>query len=550
MGHAIRGVRTVFFAFAATSVAGCGDDPRPLVTPAPPGTREELADEAALRLLADVRGLPVFGEGRYVQTGSQDRLSGAPAPADFVARGNRDMNHFVCRGREAAVSENQLLPPIFDEADCPEPYVRGVMLSRFEGSGYLARLWLTASSLRNGLVANDEVLRIWVDDEANPVVEEPLAAVIDGTAGEMFAPPFGDGPGNHLAWYYPVVFSKKIVIALDGLGPLEYYYHQADAVLSPAAEARKAAPARLAARDEAIAVLSSTAAGAIPGEPLVAPASVTLSPGQMISLAEITGPSTIHAFSVEVAEAGLAALRDVTLSVTWDDAAAPALSLPLSDLFAATLDPPENASLALAGSKEGSTVRLALRLPMPFTKKAVFTATSASAASVDFMLSIRGEKAVPSEAFGHLHAVRNETVSPAPGPEHPLASVTGRGRWAGTCLMLEGHGIGDGSLFDEPLNFLEGDERAVLDGVTSIVGTGTEDYLNGAFYFESGPHASPFAQWWGTVVTPPSARTSGCRFHVLTDRIDFQKSAEIALEIGPGLPETLDRYRSVTFFYR
>jgi len=550
MGRTICRARTLLFVLAVASVAGCSDDPRPVVPAPPPGTREELADEAALEALVDFGALPVLGEDRYVQTGSQDRLSGAPAPADFVERGNRDMNHFVCRGREASVSENQLIPPIYDEAVCPEAYVRGVVLSRFSGSGHLSRLWLTASSLRNGLVANDEVLRIWVDDEANPVVEEPLAAVIDGTAGEMFAPPFGDGPGNHLAWYYPVVFSKKIVIALDGLGPLEYYYHQAGAVLSPEPVPRKAAPTRLAARDQAIAVLSSTAEGAIPGEPLVAPASVTIAPGQTTSLAEMAGPSTIHALSIEVTEAQLAALRDVTLSVRWDDDAAPAISLPFTDLFAATLDPPENASLVLAGSKDGGTIRLALRLPMPFQKTAVFSATSAAAAPVEVSLSIRGEKAVPSEAFGRLHVVRNETVAPAPGLEHPLASVTGRGRWAGTCLMLEGRGIGDGSLFDEPLNFLEGDERAVLDGVTSVVGTGTEDYLNGAFYFEAGPHASPFAQWWGTVVTPPSARTSACRFHVLTDRIDFQKSAEIALEIGPGLPETLERYRSVTFLYR
>ncbi|MRG97075.1 DUF2961 domain-containing protein [Polyangium spumosum] len=550
MGRSIHHVQPLSVVLAVAALAGCGDDPRPVVTLPPPGTREELADEAALAALADFRALPVFGEGRYLQTGSQDRLSGAPAPVDFVARGNRDMNHFVCPGQEASVSDNQLIRPIYDEPMCPEAYVKGVVLARFSGSGHLARLWLTASSLRDGLVANDEVLRIWVDDAPSPVVEEPLAAVIDGSAGEMFAPPFGDGPGNHLAWYYPVVFAKKIVIALDGLGPLEYYYHQASAVLSPEPAPRKAAPARLPARDQAIAALSSAAEGVIPGEPLVQPAPVNVMPGQTVTLADLSGPATIHAFSVELPEAQLAALRDVTLSVTWDDDVAPAILLPFSDLFAATLDPPENTSLALAGAREGGHVRLLLRLPMPFTKKVVFSATSAAASPVDFTLSIRGEEALPSEPFGRLHAVRSETVAPAPGPEHPLASVTGRGRWAGTCLMLEGHGIGDGSLFDEPLNFLEGDERAVLDGVTSVVGTGTEDYLNGAFYFESGPHASPFAQWWAAVVAPPSARASACRWHLLTDRIDFQESAEITLEIGPGLPETLDRYRSVTFLYR
>jgi hypothetical protein len=32
---------------------------------------------------------------------------------------------------------------------------------------------------------------------------------------------------------------------------------------------------------------------------------------------------------------------------------------------------------------------------------------------------------------------------------------------------------------------------------------------------------------------------SACRFHILGDTIDFAESANLALEIGPGLPETL-----------
>jgi hypothetical protein len=99
------------------------------------------------------------------------------------------------------------------------------------------------------------------------------------------------------------------------------------------------------------------------------------------------------------------------------------------------------------------------------------------------------------------------------------------------------------------MNFLEGDELALLDGEPAVVGTGTEDYFNGAFYFESGPAATPFAQWWDVADDGTAGRASACRWHVLGDTIDFNESADINIEIGPADPAMLDRYRSVAFFY-
>lgn len=527
---------------------GCGPDPTSNPPPQVVGTREELADAASLELLTDPGRLPIFGDGKYFQTGSYDRESGAIPPASFVDRGNRDMNHFACRGVEASVSEAQIVPPIYDDEVCPESYVRGVALARIEGSGRLARFWMTASSLRNGAVANDEMFRIWVDDDPSPVVEEPLAAIIDGSAGEMFAPPFGDGPGDHVAWYYPVVFSKKIIVGLDNLGPLEYYYDQVAVVLDPQPLNRKAASARLPARDDAKAVLHGTGKGADASVELAAN-SFLLMPGQTVTLFELPGPKTIRTLRLEVAASVLPQLADVEWQITWDDAAAPAMALPMSDLFAASLQAPENSSLGL-WSYANDIVQMELRLPMPFEKNAKIVATNNHANPVDFTISMRGDTMVPAEPFGYLHVERRQTIAPAAGKTHPLASVTGRGRWAGTCMMLEGQGIGDGTLFDEPLNFLEGDELGTLDGELTIRGTGTEDYFNGAFYYEAGSHSTPFAQWWGTRVDGLVGQSSACRFHVLGDTIDFAESAELELEIGPGIPETLVRYRTVTFLYR
>lgn len=532
--------------------AGCGPDSPDKPPPTQTGTRVELADESSLALLLDPLEAPVFGDGLYHKAGSYDRETGAPPPAGFVDHGNRDMNQFACRGTTGSVSDAQIVPPQYDVEVCPESYVQGVALARIEGSGRMTRLWLTASSLRHGAVANDEILRIWVDDDPNAVVEEPLAAIIDGSAGEMFAPPFGDGPGDHVAWYYPVVFGKKIIVGLDNLGPLEYYYDQVDVVLDTAPVARKAASQRLDQRDKAIAVLQSTADYGQSHPALGDPSMVSLMPGQTTTVMDLKGPATITSLRIDIAKDALATLLDIDWQLTWDDAAAPAMSLPMSDLFVAALESPENgnASLGFAAFESGGKVQLELRLPMPFSTSAKAVLTNNGANPASFVLTMRGEPAVPSEPFGHLYVDRNESQVPAMAKVHPLTQFTGRGKWAGTCAMLQGRGIGDGSGFDEPLNFLEGDDLGLIDGMPVIRGTGTEDYFNGAFYFESGSHATPFAQWWGTRVNGVVGQTNACRFHLLADAIDISTSADVTLEIGPGVPETLERYRTVAFVYR
>jgi hypothetical protein len=106
----------------------------------------------------------------------------------------------------------------------------------------------------------------------------------------------------------------------------------------------------------------------------------------------------------------------------------------------------------------------------------------------------------------------------------------------------------------EGYNFLEGDDRATIDGVLAIPGTGTEDYFDSAFYFLGGARSSPFAAWWGVKEdrekTPWSGRAAACRWHVLNDAIDFHESIDATLEIGNGDPSLLDRYRSVAFYYQ
>jgi hypothetical protein len=531
------------FALCAT---GCGSSekaeervplgPTDVVVPA------ETADELALERLGDWNALPVFRPERYRQYSSYDRET-TETTLPLLANGNRDMNHFVCRSADAQM-EASLVEPVFDLETCPEDYVHGLVLARAEGPGRLSRFQLTMLSLRLA-PADDEILRIYVDDVAEPFVQVPLAGVLDGSASEIFAPPFGRGSSQQLAWYYPVSFEQRLVVALDRVGPLDLVYYQINVAQNAAHE--RAAPKRSPARDVAKALLSEGPPGEI--EDLIAPVSLTLAPGETLPVTTLAGPGTIHEIAVTVSRAELPLLDDITLSVTWDGASDPAIEVPLSFLYVSSFAEPSQKSLALSASGDTDVVSLELRLPMPFAASAEFSLSSSASSPVALEVALQGDGQLPSEPFGKLFAEIHTTTGPTLDSHHPVVSTAGPGRHVGTCLMLEGHGATSGTLAS-PLNFLEGDFRGVIDGALDLRDTGTEDYLNGSFYFESGPFGFPFGQAWDISAEGPSGRVSACRWHVLTDAIDYDTSFELDLEIGPADPSLLDRYRSIGFGYR
>ena len=92
-------------------------------------------------------------------------------------------------------------------------------------------------------------------------------------------------------------------------------------------------------------------------------------------------------------------------------------------------------------------------------------------------------------------------------------------------------------------------ERFTLDG-DRTAGTGTEDYLDGAFYFFTGAFASPFAAAWGIASGGSQGQVTGCRWHLLSDVVEYESGLDLELEVGASAPDLLERYRSVAFVYR
>src|SRR4029077_5007176 len=171
-------------------------------------------------------------------------------------------------------------PLELDMPKCDEQYVHGVELARFTGAGRMVRMWFGAWAL-DAAEAKNEILRIYVDDDPKPIVDVLLRSALDGSAGEMFAPPFGVGSVGRMGWYYPVAFQKKLVVALDQLGDLHEYWFHCDAVMSrdPASVVHVDRGTRAPERDKAKAFLSANAAAG-PHDTLLEPATVQLAASQ------------------------------------------------------------------------------------------------------------------------------------------------------------------------------------------------------------------------------------------------------------------------------
>ena len=135
------------------------------------------------------------------------------------------------------------------------------------------------------------------------------------------------------------------------------------------------------------------------------------------------------------------------------------------------------------------------------------------------------------------------------GTRFPIASLSGKGRYVGAIMFLQGQA--DTSLpLSSPLNFLEGDPVLLVDGELVAHGTGTEDFLDSGWYFEGGSYSSPFAAL--VSITPASqspGQVTALRWQVMSDAVDFQSSLALSLEYGNNKQSTAIQYASVSFYY-
>ncbi len=386
------------------------------------------------------------------------------------------------------------------------------------GPGCITRIWMTS-------VPADE-WQFFFDGERSP----RLTLSTEGLFGKHppFSPPLSDRESGGYYCYVPIPFEKsiRIVAVVPRLREGSRSYLHVNYETFPKKTAVRSFPARLSedeqqlAEDVRSAWENNTDALRAQVADLGAWSWMTIHPGETVNWLECLGPGEMKAFGFKLdlstrqsAHTRARLLRELVLSITWDDLDRPSVEVPFGDFFCNAFHSRAYSSLPM-GHVDGTYI---CRFPMPFSLSAKGELRNDGKQDVRIAVSsiVQGRNETPENYY---HARWNSAVST--GLEFSLLNVEGKGHYVGCYLNALGT--------DGTWNILEGDESVIVDGRTDMQlhGTGLEDYFNGAWYY-TGLFDLPIH---GLLEKAP-IRTDQYRFHAL-DSIAFNKQLSISFEFG------------------
>jgi hypothetical protein len=353
------------------------------------------------------------------------------------------------------------------------------VMADLTGPGCIWRTW--AATVGPGHV------KIYLDGATEPAVDLPFSGYFDGK-NEPFTRPnlvyqtTAKGYDN----FTPIPFQKSCkIVAEKGWGK---YYHfnytrfPADTVV-PTFHLPLGAD-DLKALDQADQIFSQAGQNPFPNRPgqHTETLNVTVPKGGSAVVAELTGPEAITELKLQsdwpkVGEAQRMLLAQLTVSITWDDDAQPAVWAPLGDFFAASAGLTPFHTLPMGLNDDGTFYSYWF---MPLGKSAKIEMTNDSDHDVTLTWQISTaplEK--PATEYLRFHAKwHRDAFLPQRAdrwPDWTLLTTQGEGRYVGTQLHVWNPRTSDW--------WGEGDEKFFIDGekFPSTFGTGSEDYFGYAW---------------------------------------------------------------------
>lgn len=273
---------------------------------------------------------------------------------------------------------------------------------------------------------------------------------------------------------------------------------------------------------------------------------LTLPAGSTGTLFQAVGQGSIQRILLDPGPISSNLMRAVRLQASWDGAPM-AVDVPLGDFFGSAWRRVNVTALPLGMRTSGDWY---CYFPMPFWE------------SADIRLVNTGDEPLPSLPFeihyqtngyersraGYFHALYREETLENDGRDYLFLKTQGRGHLVGISLFMES--TGSGGYMD--MAYLEGDERAYIDGAESpaIHGTGNEDYFNAGWYFNQGVFCRPYHghPWREQFSVERPNQTQAYRFH-LSDIITFMDSLRFGIEHGPQ-NDSPGTFASVAYFYK
>jgi len=276
--------------------------------------------------------------------------------------------------------------------------------------------------------------------------------------------------------------------------------------------------------------------------------------GQTVTLADISGCGVIRHIWITCYEAGprgRTVLRDLVLRMFWDGEEGPSVEVPVGDFFANGHAMRCNVnSLPVCVNPVGG---MNCYWPMPFAESARVTLTNQHGddpGAVFYQITYALTDVPPEAARFHAQWRRENPVTYH--KEYTiLDGVGGRGHYVGTYLawtQLSSGWWGEG----EVKFYIDGD-----DPHPTICGTGTEDYVGGAWCFDNQTYSTPFLGYPLRYAEPGRMIRHGLyRWHI-PDPIRFRQDLRVTIQdLGftqqgaTGYEPLTDDISSVAYWYQ
>jgi hypothetical protein len=266
-----------------------------------------------------------------------------------------------------------------------------------------------------------------------------------------------------------------------------------------------------------------------------------IQPGIPVTLLDARTAGRIVGVRLSPASAFAGKDRATQLRVYFDGDTHPAIAGPVGDLFGYAWGKPTAASLLVGSARDTAY----MYFPMPYDRSARVELTldpGHAPISVHAEFDLTDVPRRPDEA--RFYAFWHRENPTTPGTPFTYLHTEGRGHIVG--LALQSQGIGT-----EGTPFFEGDERVVIDGDTTVRGTGSEDSFNGGWYDVPGrwDRARSFPLSGSLGYSNALARTGGFRLF-LTDAYPYTKRVDFTVEHGDDTTNSIQGdYSAVTYFY-
>lgn len=410
------------------------------------------------------------------------------------------------------------------------------------GAGVITRFWMTMGQGTSQPLAPGVRMRIYIDGHADPIVDEALPALFDGSRPPFVAPLVGnrrDSSGGNFS-YVPIPYRKGCRITFTGAHEERIWYQfNYYRVSRPQVIDSFTGDENLDAWASLLDVNGGdpwTAANGLSPDSVWRHGAFSLEPGDTLELADLEGPDSITALRLELPESEWGSV-DIIMNFEGETR----VSMPVRDFFAAGRGRDESSRSLLLGVDEHG--RLYSYFPMPFFEHAgIQLRNTGNDAPVAVKYAFRRSARTPSSASAQFGAQRFEDPETPTGLDIPLLVLRGSGKWAGLFAEL-------GSVETKRRGYLEGDERVYIDHdpYPTLHGTGTEDFFSGGFYFDQGNfvkalHGSPYH-----FISDEEDFTGMYRL-MLSDAVNFEHAIRAGLEGGPTSNLRV-RARTVAYYY-